>query len=168
VTPSIKREHFERQITPTACVTACACMALRARGHSPDQRALHVDKSVSGRPFGDITLLVAGARPLAGPDLVQSVSLELATERPVAIEVRGRPWMYLTPVQRARTTSRSLWIDEGDFLHAVVLYGLVPVDGRLMPEDEFLCLDPFFSASDQPLRLTAAQLRSVLTRAIAL
>lgn len=163
---AITRAHFEAQSSPTACVTACGCMALRARGQRPDQHALHIDSSACGRAFDDLCTIVAGATRLHDTDLLGRIHLELVSGRSLAVEVQGRRWMYLPPVLRARDLSHKAWTDEGEFLHAVVLYGLEAAEGRLMPEDEYLCLDPFFPAGAQPLRLSEDALRAVCLRAI--
>ena len=141
-------------------------MALRARGEAPDQQSLHADKSVCGRPFEDLLDLVPGATCVTDLDLLPRIRMELAAEHSLVVEVIGRRWMYLDPVVRARNETRTPWLDDGEFLHVVVLYALEETRGVFMPEDEFLCLDPFFPPVAQPLRLTADQLRGVCCRAI--
>ncbi len=166
----VRLEHFEAQVSRVACVTACACIALRARGGAPDQRSLHVERSLSGRPFDDLRQLVPESTRLTEtpPDLVPRILVELASGRSVAVEVNGRRWMYLDPVVRARRATGTHWDDDGEFLHAIVLYDLEESAGRLMPEDEFLCLDPLLPRTAQPLRFSADDLRGVCLRAIVL
>ena len=144
-------------------------MALRARAESPDQGKLHVDRSSNGRNFDDLLDLVPDAERVEDSDCVARIRVELAAERAVAVEVVGREWMYLPPVVRARDSSGTPWNDDGRvFLHVVVFYGVQEAQGIFMPDDELLCLDPFFPLGVQPLRLTLGELRRACGRAIVL
>lgn len=164
----IQVQHFCEQISTTACVTACACMALRARGKAPDQRALHVDVTEAGRPLKDILDLVPNTRAFEGlrEHLFDGVVDELDAGHAIIAEVSGLAWMYLPAVQRRREASGRSWDEDGRaFLHAIVLYAFTPAEGRF-GEEELLCLDPFFPAEEQPVRISRQELLDVFSRAV--
>jgi len=142
-----RRHHFLQSRADT-CIAACVCMVYRWCGRSPDEALVE--------PFGGLADALAPPRVVADAESVTTGSVAflrgaevwLANGRVLLAYVAGAAYDEALRASGVTAVSPHPGLTHGDGveLHAVIVCGI--------DDEDFLVLDPYFPAEEQPFRIS--------------